>query len=137
MLKQALACVQSRQKLHYSHTCTKWAYIQHPISVNAQTRLSMHTVSTEPLLLAHWQNGCRQRIRPKSVHVYRSNLYIYDKYQNCMGWLKYTTCFNGMLTSEPLVSYFISFCRNSCHPTSHLGQNLFICPTFDGQILHF
>ena len=88
MLRQTLACVQPRQSLHCSHTCTKWAYIQYIISVNAQTRLSLRTVSSEPLLLAHWQNGCRQTIRLKSVHVYRSNLYIYNKYQNCMRWLK-------------------------------------------------
>ena len=28
----------------------------------------------------------------KSKHVYRSNLYIYNEYQNCMRWLKYNTC---------------------------------------------
>ena len=53
MLKQALACVQSRQSLHYSHTYTKWAYIRHIFSVNAQTRLSVCAVLPEPSLLSH------------------------------------------------------------------------------------
>ena len=57
---------------HAQNGCTYGIFL-----VNAQTRLSMRTVSSEPLLLAHWQNGCSQRIRPKSVHVYRSNLGTY------------------------------------------------------------
>ena len=65
---------------------------RHILSVNAQTRLSMRTVSSEPLRLAHWQNECRQRIRSKSLHVYRSNLYMYNKYPNGVRWLKYNTC---------------------------------------------
>ena len=52
MLKQTLACVQSHQSLHSSHTCTKWAYIRQIPSVNAQTRLGMRTVSPEPSLLS-------------------------------------------------------------------------------------
>ena len=62
MLKQALACVQPHQSLHCSHTCAKWAYIRHILSVNAQTSLlsvnaqtslSMRAVSPEPSLLSH------------------------------------------------------------------------------------
>ena len=52
MLRRALACVQSCQNLNCSRTCTKWAYIWHIFSVNAQTRLIMHAVS-EPSLLSH------------------------------------------------------------------------------------
>ena len=52
MLRRALACVQSCQNLNCSRTCTKWAYIWHFFSVNAQTRLIMHAVS-EPSLLSH------------------------------------------------------------------------------------
>ena len=48
MLKQTLAYMQSHQSIHCSNTCTKWAYIQHIPSVNAQTRLSMRTASPEP-----------------------------------------------------------------------------------------
>ena len=53
MLKQALACVQSHQSHHFSYTCTKWAYIRHIPSVNAQTRLSIRAVSPGPSLLSH------------------------------------------------------------------------------------
>ena len=53
MLKQALACVQSHQSLHYSHTYAKWAYIRHIHSVNAQTSLSVCAVLPEPSLLSH------------------------------------------------------------------------------------
>ena len=53
MLKQALACVQSHQSLHCSHTCTKWAYIQHILSVNAQASFSVCAVLPESLLLSH------------------------------------------------------------------------------------
>ena len=53
MLKQALACVQPHQSLHCSHTCAKWAYIRHILSVNAQTSLSVCAVFQEPLLLSH------------------------------------------------------------------------------------
>ena len=53
MLKQALACVQSHQSLHWSHTCAKWAYIRAILSVNAQTSLSVCAVLPEPLLLSH------------------------------------------------------------------------------------
>ena len=53
MLKQALACVQPHQSLHCSHTCAKWAYIRHILSVNAQTSLSVCAVLPEPLLLSH------------------------------------------------------------------------------------
>ena len=53
MLKQALACVQSHQSLHCSRTYTRWAYIRHILSVNAQTRLSLCEVLPEPLLLSH------------------------------------------------------------------------------------
>ena len=53
MLKQALACVQPHQSLHCSHTCAKWAYIWHILSVNAQTSQSVCAVLPEPLLLSH------------------------------------------------------------------------------------
>ena len=53
MLKQALACVQSHQSPLCSHACTKWAYIWHIPSVNAQTSLSVCAVFQEPLLLSH------------------------------------------------------------------------------------
>ena len=53
MLKQALACVQPHQNLHCSHTCAKWAYIRHILSVNAQTSLSVCAVLSEPSLLSH------------------------------------------------------------------------------------
>ena len=53
MLKQALACVQSRQSLHCSRTCTKWAYIWYILAFNAQTRMRMCAVSLEPSLLSH------------------------------------------------------------------------------------
>ena len=53
MLRRDLACVKSCQNLYCSRTCTKWAYIWHIYSVNAQTRLSMHAVLPEPLLLSH------------------------------------------------------------------------------------
>ena len=61
MLKQTLACVQSHQSLHCSNTFTKWAYIRHIQSVNAQTRLGMRAVSPEPSLLSH--------MRKSSVHT--------------------------------------------------------------------
>ena len=47
------ACMQACQSLHCSRTCTKWAYIWHIPSVNAQTRLSIHAVSPEPSLLSN------------------------------------------------------------------------------------
>ena len=53
MFKQALACVQSRQSLHCSRTCAKWAYIPHILSVNAQTSLIVCAVLLEPSLLSH------------------------------------------------------------------------------------
>ena len=53
MLRRALACVQSCQSLHCSHTCTKWAYIWQFFSVNAQTRPCMHAVLPEPSLLSY------------------------------------------------------------------------------------
>ena len=53
MLRLAWACVQSRQGLHCSRTCAKWAYIRHILSVNTQTRLSIHAVLPEPSLLSH------------------------------------------------------------------------------------
>ena len=53
MLKQTLACVQFHQRLHCSNTCTKWAFIRHILSINTQTRLSMHAVLPEPSLLSH------------------------------------------------------------------------------------
>ena len=52
MLKLALACVQSRQSLQCSRTCTKWVFIWHILSVNAQTSISMRAVSPEPSLLS-------------------------------------------------------------------------------------
>ena len=45
--------MQACQSLHCSRTCTKWAYIWHIPSVNAQTRLSIHAVSPEPTLLSN------------------------------------------------------------------------------------
>ena len=59
MLKQTLACVQPRQILHCSQTCTKWAYVRHIQSVNAQTRLSMRVVSPESSLLSHMHKNWR------------------------------------------------------------------------------
>ena len=52
MLKLALSCVQSRQSLLCSRTCTKWVFILHILSVNAQTSISMRAVSPEPSLLS-------------------------------------------------------------------------------------
>ena len=63
MLKLAFACVQFGQSLHCSRTCTKSAYIWHILSVNAQTRSSMHAVLSEPSLLSHMHmNGRRHGI---------------------------------------------------------------------------
>ena len=45
--------MQSRKGLHCSRTCAKWAYIRHILSVNTQTRLSIHAVLPEPSLLSH------------------------------------------------------------------------------------
>ena len=53
MFRQTLACVQSRQTLHCSHTCTERAYIRYISSVNAQTHMSICAVSLEPSLLSH------------------------------------------------------------------------------------
>ena len=77
MLRRDLVCVQSRQSLQCSRTCTKWAYIQHIISINAQTRLSMRTVSSDPLLLAHCQNGCWKRIIRQSLSMFTDRIYTY------------------------------------------------------------
>ena len=85
-------CSLARAFTALTHACTKWAYIGHILSVNAQTRLSMRTVSSEPLRSHIDTFECRQRIRSKSVHVYKSNFYIYNKYQNAVRWLKYNTC---------------------------------------------
>ena len=46
-------CSLARAFTALTHACTKWAYIGHILSVNAQTPLSMRTVSSEPLRLAH------------------------------------------------------------------------------------
>ena len=53
MLRRTWPYMQSHQSLHCSRTCTKWAYIWHIPSVNAQTRLSRHAVSPEPSLLSN------------------------------------------------------------------------------------
>ena len=53
MLRRTWAPVQFRQGLHFSRTCTKWAYIGHMLLVITQTRLSMHAVLLEPSLLSH------------------------------------------------------------------------------------
>ena len=53
MLRRDLVCMQSCQSIHCSRTCTKWAYIWHIFSVNAQTRLNMHAALPEPSLLSH------------------------------------------------------------------------------------
>ena len=53
MLRRTWPYMQSHQSLHCSRTCTKWAYIWHIPSVNAQTRLSIHAVSPEPSLLSN------------------------------------------------------------------------------------
>ena len=59
LLRQALRCVQSRQSIHCSRPCTKWANIWHFLSVNSQTSLSMHPFLSEPSLLSHMhKNGC-------------------------------------------------------------------------------
>ena len=59
MLRLEEACMQACQSLHYSRTCTKWAYIWHIPSVNAQTRLSIHAVSPEPSLLSNMHTNGR------------------------------------------------------------------------------
>ena len=48
----SVCAVLPEPSLNCSRTCTKWAYIWHIFSVNAQTRLIMHAVS-EPSLLSH------------------------------------------------------------------------------------
>ena len=53
MFKQALACVQSHLSLQCFRQCAKWAYIRYILSVNAQTRLSMHAVLAELSLRSH------------------------------------------------------------------------------------
>ena len=53
MLIGAWACVLSHKSLHWSRTCTKWAFIWHILSVKAQTCLSVCVVLSEPLLLSH------------------------------------------------------------------------------------
>ena len=53
MLRLEEACMQACQSLHCSRTCTKWAYIWHILSVNAQTRSNMHAVFSVPSLLSH------------------------------------------------------------------------------------
>ena len=53
--------MQSRQSLHCSRTCAKRAYIRHILSVNTQTRLSIHAVLPEPSPLSH--------IRKMGVHT--------------------------------------------------------------------
>ena len=73
MLRLEEACMQACQSLQCSRTCTKWAYIWHIPSVNAQTRLSIHAVSPEPSLLSNmhingriydifFQPMCRQEV---------------------------------------------------------------------------
>ena len=52
-LRLEVACMQSCHSLRCSRTCTKWVYIWHILSVNAQTSLSMRSVSPEPSLLSH------------------------------------------------------------------------------------
>ena len=53
MLRRALACVQSCQKLYCSRTCTKRAFIWQILSAISQTCLSVCAVMPEPLLLSH------------------------------------------------------------------------------------
>ena len=53
MLWRAWAFVPSSQSLHCSRTYTKWAFIRHILSANAQTCLSVCAVLPEPLLLSH------------------------------------------------------------------------------------
>ena len=53
MLRRDLVCMKSFQSLHCSRTYTKWVCLWHLLSVNAQTSLSMRTVSPEPSLLSH------------------------------------------------------------------------------------
>ena len=53
ILRRALACLQSRQRIHCSQTCTKRVYIWHILSVNAWTSLSMRSVSPEHSLPSH------------------------------------------------------------------------------------
>ena len=53
--------MQSRQSLHCSRTCAKRAYIRNILSVNTQTRLSIHAVLPEPSPLSH--------IRKMGVHT--------------------------------------------------------------------
>ena len=56
MLKRVGAFVPSSQSLHCSRTCTKWAFIRHILSANAQTRLSIPAVLPEPSLHSHMLN---------------------------------------------------------------------------------
>ena len=53
MLRRDLVCMKSCQSLHCSRTYTKWVCLWHLLSVNAQTSLSMRTVSPEPSLLSN------------------------------------------------------------------------------------
>ena len=53
--------MQSRQSLHCSRTCAKSANKRHILSVNTQTRLSIHAVLPEPSPLSH--------IRKMGVHT--------------------------------------------------------------------
>ena len=53
MLWRAWAFVPSSQSLHWSRTYTKWAFIWHILSANAQTCLSVCAVLQEPELLSH------------------------------------------------------------------------------------
>ena len=76
-------CSLARAFTALTQACTKWAYIGHILSVNARQSLCGSHIDTFE---------CRQRIRSKSVHVYKSNFYIYNKYQNAVRWLKYNTC---------------------------------------------
>ena len=48
MLRRAWAFVPSSQSLHCSRTYTKWSFIWHILSANAQTCLSVCAVLTEP-----------------------------------------------------------------------------------------
>ena len=133
--------MQSCYSLHCSRTYTQWVYTWHVLSVHAQTSLSMRAVSPEPSHLLHMHN--------MGIHTAYSINQCSDSPEHACSLARAFTALahaqNGRtygiflqsLLRRDIVSYFISSRRNSCHPPSHLGQNLFICLTFNCQILHF
>ena len=91
MLRLEEACMQSCQSLYCSRTCTKWAYIWHIPSFNAQTHLTIHAVSPEPSLLSHMHiNGCTYGI------FFQPMLRLEEAcMQSCQSLYCSRTCTNG------------------------------------------